>query len=135
MSDQNEISEFDEWAIVEIMGRKVFAGRVRDSSIGGASMLRIDVPEIENQAAYTKYFGKDAIYAITPTDEATARAMAQRLAEPPIERWIMPRLEPALPEADLWDEEEQDYIDDDYDPYEDESGRMVDNTDTSGIPF
>lgn len=106
MNDQNNRSEFDEWAIVEIMGRKVFAGRVRDSTIGGAPMLRIDVPEAGDQPAYTKYFGSTSIYAITPTDEATARAMAQRLAEPPIERWIIPQAGRALPEPDSYPDDD-----------------------------
>ena len=61
-----------------------------EQNIGGAPFVRVDVPEVDGELAFTKLFGASAIYAITPTDEATARAVAARLKARPIEPWVMP---------------------------------------------
>ena len=40
----NETTErFDTWALVEIMGHKQLAGRVSETTLAGAGMLRVDV--------------------------------------------------------------------------------------------
>ncbi len=38
--------DFDTWAVVEVMGHNTYAGRVTEQAIGGASFIRVDVPEI-----------------------------------------------------------------------------------------
>lgn len=75
----------DGWGIVEIMGHRRFAGRLSEETVAGAGFVRIDVPECEGRAAFTKLFGPSAIYAITPTDEASARAAAAAFRERPVE--------------------------------------------------
>lgn len=64
-----------EWMIVEIMGHRKHAGRVREEERFGARMLRIDVPVKGDPATHgwlTHYYGGAAIFGVTFTDEATA---------------------------------------------------------------
>ena len=78
-----------QWGIVEIMGHNRFAGMISERSVFGTVMCQVDVPEMPeyvdeyertrpSQPGYTKLFGGSSIYAITPTDEATAKAAARR---------------------------------------------------------
>lgn len=85
-----EIDAFDCWGIVEIMGHKVFAGRLTNASIGGGSFLRIDVPEVEGLPAFTKFFGGASIFSISPTDETTARRAAAQYRERPVQIYEAP---------------------------------------------
>jgi hypothetical protein len=77
------------WAIVEILGHKKFAGYVTEQSIGGAGLIRVDVPETEqlerSTKPYSKLIGVGSIYCITPCTEEIARACATQL-----ERWSNP---------------------------------------------
>ena len=66
---------FGEWAIVEIMGHRVYAGFVTEQIIAGKGFIRIDVP---SDPAYTKVFGPDAVFSISPCEELTARNWAAR---------------------------------------------------------
>jgi len=85
------------WAIVELMGRHVVAGEVSEVTVGGAAMLRVDVPAVEGEAvACTKFFGGSAVYAITPVGEAEAREAIRRLKVRPVHIWVVPD-RPALP--------------------------------------
>ena len=78
------------WAIVELMGRQVIAGRISEENIAGVPMLRVDVPACENEPAYTKFFSGQAVYGILPTDEATALRAVKRLsASPPVAPYIV----------------------------------------------
>src|SRR5579863_7369923 len=66
---------FEHWAVVELMGRQSVAGRCSEESIAGGLMLRVDIPN--GEGFITRYFGSSAIYAISITGEAEARAMAK----------------------------------------------------------
>lgn len=106
MTEQNK---FDQWAIVEVMGHRTYAGRVFDETIAGKGFLRIDVPETPTTQAWTKLLGVDSIYAITPCSEQTARQSAGRLHATPHHlvhsvdsRPLLERSEPDFPS----DEEE-----------------------------
>lgn len=72
-----------EWALVELMGHGHLVGQIREATIAGAAMIAVDVPAVGEQAGYTKSYGRSAIYAITPVDEATARAMLEYRNPPP----------------------------------------------------
>lgn len=79
-----------EWAIVEIMGHRSFAGWVTEKIIAGKGFIRIDVPEsttFDNkvQPAFTKIFGTDAIYGISPCSEKAARDWTRNLGSRAIE--------------------------------------------------
>jgi hypothetical protein len=58
--------KFEQWCILEIMGHQTFAGLVSEQAIGGASFVRIDVPEADGLPAFSKCFGAGSIYCITP---------------------------------------------------------------------
>lgn len=94
----NEQQPIEGHAIIELMGHNTIAGQVSEQTIAGSAFLRVDVPEVDGMAAFTKFFGGSAIYAITPTDEATAKLAAQRLAIRPVTQWVVPDGRRALPE-------------------------------------
>jgi len=75
---------FEQYAIVELMGRSVLAGLVTEQVIGGSAFVRVDVPAANGIPAFTKFYGAGAIYCITPCDEATARAAVIGLRQKPI---------------------------------------------------
>ena len=95
-----EKEKFDKWAIVELFGHQQIAGRVSEAQIGGCSFVRVDVPEVGEQKGFTKFYGNGAIYAITITDEETARAAATYYRQQPIEEWTLRDMSRALPEPD-----------------------------------
>lgn len=69
------------YAIVEVMGHRSFAGLVTEHIVAGKGFVRIDVPEDRTVGyavvpAYTKIFGTDAIYCISPCSEDAARKCA-----------------------------------------------------------
>lgn len=83
---------YEGWAIVELMGHRVIAGKVSEASQYGAAMLRVDVPNGDGETAITQFYGGSAIYALTPCDEAAARKVLNR-------RWDLPEpVRLALPE-------------------------------------
>lgn len=69
MSEQENV---EQWAIVEIFGHQVYAGRISEQTMGGSAMLRVDIPAVGDCQAFTKLFGAGAIYAITMTTKETA---------------------------------------------------------------
>lgn len=86
--------KFETWAIVEVMGHSRYAGLVSEQQLGGASFVRIDVPELvvreQTLPAFTKLLGSSAIFSITPCDEETARKAASRLAIVPFTTFSAP---------------------------------------------
>ncbi len=102
---------FDQWALVEVMGHKRFAGRVTEHVIAGQGFIRISVPAVEGQPKWTKFLGVGSIYAITPVEEQVARHLAANLREAPIEAWQLPE-RPRLAVRDA-DDAEDDPFDDD----------------------
>lgn len=90
---------FAGWCILELFGHRRLGGYVTEQEIAGAAFIRIDVPDEpgptgqEYQA--TQFYSASAIYAITPTTEEIARALAARNRPAPVQRWELPALEPA----------------------------------------
>ncbi len=98
-----EEAKFDQWALVELFGHARIAGRVTEQQIGGASFIRVDVPEIEIRArqqdvrkkvkvdrreGFTRFFGASAIYSISPCSEEVARLAATQIQAEPVIPWI-----------------------------------------------
>lgn len=106
----NSKETFESWAIIELFGHNQIAGHVTEQAIGGASFIRVDVPEVDGKPAFTKFFGGDAIYAITPTTEEIATEAASRLDVRPVALWVVPEAKPQLPPVTY---EEQDEFDED----------------------
>lgn len=84
-------NEFTGWAIVEIMGHQKYAGHVSTQAIGGASMIRVDVPAVDGHAAFSKLFGVSSIYCLTPVSEEVATAMARSLRKAPVNAYEFPQ--------------------------------------------
>lgn len=78
---------FDEWAVLELMGHRRLAGRVSEQEIGGANMIRIDVP---GDPPATQFYSAAAVYCITPVSEELARQVAQSSRPQPVSRWELP---------------------------------------------
>lgn len=89
--------KFDQWAVVELFGHQRIAGRITEEQIGGCSFVRVDVPEVGESQPFTKLYGNGAIYAITITDEQTARAAVQYLGPVPMDEWTLKQMKAALP--------------------------------------
>lgn len=100
-----EQKSFETWAIVEVMGRRQFAGFVTEQQIGGVSFIRVDVPEVpagrmngtygvskDTLPAFTKLLGAASIYAISPCTEETAKAFASRDQQRSFSNYEAPRL-------------------------------------------
>lgn len=116
MSEATE--KFESWAIVEVMGHQRFAGFASDATLGGAGMLRIDVPEVDGRPAFTKFVAPAALFAVTPCTEATAKEAAKRFRSRPFamfELQMMPQIEHQRPDFIDPDEDEFTDTDDDFD--------------------
>jgi len=92
-----EKATFEGWVILELMGHRRLAGYLRDEVVGGTAFLRIDVPAEEGTVA-TQFYSGSAVYCITPTTEAIARAVAKSCAPAPVTAWEL-RPEKTLPAA------------------------------------
>jgi hypothetical protein len=81
---------FDGWCILELLGHRRVAGRVREVQLAGAGMLRVDIPAVDGHAEQTQFYAPGALYALHPVDEATARAAAGQWRPEPVHRWELP---------------------------------------------
>ena len=90
-----ETNRFEQWGILELMGHRRLAGRVTEQEIAGHGFLRLDIPGEGDQVQATQLYAPAAVYAITPVDEATARACAREWTQPPVTQW---ELRSMLPE-------------------------------------
>ena len=81
MSESNE--KFESWGLLELFGHQRLAGKLSEQTIGGCHFIRIDVPEVGETAAYTRFFTQGAIYGMTPMEDETARKLAPGRSRPP----------------------------------------------------
>lgn len=79
--------KFNSWCMVELFGHARIVGNVTEATIGGCSFVRVDVPEVGERQAYTRYFGNGAIYAITPMSKEAAMLLLEQIAEEPPIAW------------------------------------------------
>lgn len=91
-------SPFEGWAIVELLGHRRLAGFVREVTLAGAGMLRVDFPADDPQAGFeaSQFYPPSSLYCLTPTTEATARAVAKSARPEPVRAWEI-RTERMLP--------------------------------------
>lgn len=80
-------NKFEAWAIIELFGHNKISGRVTETTIGGGSFIRVDVPETSKVPAWTRFLNPSAIYAINPVTEEVAVGYAGRLDSRPIDSW------------------------------------------------
>lgn len=87
MTNQNE--EFGGWCILELLGHRRLSGFVTEEERFGTKLIRIDVPGPDGTTA-TQYYSSAALYAMTPTTEEIARAVALRNQPAPVSRYELP---------------------------------------------
>jgi len=92
-----ESNAFENWCVIEIMGHQRLAGFVTEQALGGANMLRVDVPENNGIAAFTTFLGASSIYRMTVVTEEIARGVAASIQVRPVSAYEMPKTQPALP--------------------------------------
>lgn len=76
------------WAIVELMGHKVVAGKVEKSELLGFPMLRVDVPTTSAYPEFSQLYGETAIYCVTFVSEEVARLTAERSKVNPVSVYV-----------------------------------------------
>jgi hypothetical protein len=97
MSTETTQDPFDEWAIVELMGRVRLAGHLTEQQIAGGHFMRLDIHKEEGPAVITQLIPPPPggpVYRITITTEAVARKIGARSVPEPVARW---ELEPPRP--------------------------------------
>lgn len=110
--------KFEQWCILEIMGHNTYAGLVSEQTLGGASFVRIDIPETDGQPAFSKLFGASSVYCITPVTEEIAKLRAKTLHQQPLSIYDLPqevrdklRATPALTGPSDGDDDDDDFDD------------------------
>ena len=78
------------YALVELFGHQRIVGFVSEYQLGGESFVRVDVPQIEDVAGFTRLFGKGAIYAINPLTEDVAKRLAVSVRAVPLHAYALP---------------------------------------------
>lgn len=82
---------FDEWCVVELLGHRRLAARVREVTLAGAGMLRLDEPATTNTQSRTQYVSPGSVYALHPTTEQVVTTMCAQWATEPVSRWDLHR--------------------------------------------
>lgn len=72
--------ELHAWGLVELFGHQRIVGMVTVDPIDFAGMVRVDVPDLLKDGevirpGFTRYFGKAALYSVTPISEASVREL------------------------------------------------------------
>jgi hypothetical protein len=92
---------FDQYAILELMGKLRLGGRVLEEQVFGISMIRLDIPKDKDFKEYhTRYFHPNALYGITPVSKEVAYSVAEYHDVPPAQSWELRQLTAAAPHAD-----------------------------------
>lgn len=86
--DEQQVSEIGQWAILELMGRKVVAGYLVKDDWQGHAMLRIDVPATSAFPAFTQVYGPQAVYCITYVSKEVARITAEHNLVNPVSVYV-----------------------------------------------
>ena len=98
------------WHVLELMGHRKIAGYVRETTVAGAGMLRIDVPGEGDDVYATQLYPPGSVYCMTPVTEELARRFAEREKPRPVTRYELPQAQPnPLPE-------QHDFLAEDDDP-------------------
>jgi hypothetical protein len=87
-TDTPAAEAFAAWVVLDLFGRQKAAGRASEQKIAGKDFLRLDVPAVDGRQARTLLYSPDAVYAIEPVDEETARVVAAHHRPPePVSAW------------------------------------------------
>lgn len=94
-----ETPKFEEWCLVELMGHQRIVGKVTEAVIGGAALLRVDVPAFNGEPAFTRFYGASALYCISPVSEEIARGLLSRNRNEPVSRFELPQIAEKVQES------------------------------------
>ncbi len=81
---------FNEWGLLELMGHNRIVGRISEATLAGGAFIRVDVPEFNGHAGFTRFFSPSAIYSINPMTEEVARGLLARNRHEPVSRYELP---------------------------------------------
>jgi hypothetical protein len=104
---ENATPSFDQWGVLEVMGKTRLGGRIREEHVFGVPMIRIDIPDGKGGFVMTRYFHPQALFSVTPVGENEATAVAMRNTAPPVYRWEMPE-QKQLAAGDVFDGDDDD---------------------------
>jgi len=113
-------NKFEAWAIIELFGHNKIAGKVTETTIGGGSFVRVDVPNTSTSPSFTRLLNPSAIYAINPVTEDVAKGYADRLNTKPIEAWDAREVLKRIDEAKKLNAHEPVEVDDEQEEEEEE---------------
>ena len=89
----SEQTKFEEWALVEIMGRQRVAGKVTETTLAGGAFLRVDVPDpATGETQFTRFYAPGSIYCISPVSREVALQLAGSIVADPVSKWDLPQL-------------------------------------------
>jgi hypothetical protein len=111
MSKDNGNS-FNEWALVELFGHQKIVGKVSEATLAGGAFLRVDVPAVAENKAYTRFYGPGAIYSINPITEEIARGLCEQYRNEPVSRFDLPKIAEKVESTDEPRKEFSDYDED-----------------------
>lgn len=77
---QAQQPELKAWSLVELFGHQRIVGWVTVDPIDFPGMIRVDVPDLMKDGkvereGFTRYFGRSALYSVTPVTEQTVREL------------------------------------------------------------
>lgn len=105
MDEGTQKESFRGWVILELMGHRRLGGLLQEVEIAGEGFLRIDVPARNGDGIVaSQLYSPKAVYCITPTTEALAKAVAASSQPEPVHRWELPAPEKPGGELPLCDD-------------------------------
>jgi len=108
MKDATQGDSYEGWTILELMGHRRLAGYVREQTVAGAALIRIDVPGDGDEQVATQFYSPSAVYCMTPTTEDLARKVAKGARPAPVTQWDLPKPSKALSEGTRPDDDNDD---------------------------
>lgn len=71
--------------LVELFGHNRISGMISEHALGNSVMIRIDVPETNQNPAFTKFVNPSSVYALNPIAEEMMHQMAEEIKAKPIQ--------------------------------------------------
>lgn len=106
------IENFEGWVIAEMMGHRKVAGYIKQATIAGSPMMRLDIYVGDATVpTATQFYSAAAFYCITPAAEHLCRQYAQSRVPQPVARYELPAL-PSPSEGRLYDDRDGEEDDD-----------------------
>lgn len=75
---------------MELFGHQKLSGKLSEQTIGGVHFIRIDVPAVEGEPAYTRFFTQGAIYGRTVLIEGIVTKLVGYLRAKPVQAYEVP---------------------------------------------